>query len=255
MATAGGGIEAESRSDNLAELSRVAYEFESNLEDDLAPLEQLGRFLEGASLVSDPDNLDEGAGAVALMTVHSAKGLEFPVVFAVGMQDGLFPHDRSISDPDQLEEERRLFYVAITRSMKRLHISWDDTRMVGGYPYPQVPSRFLREIPERLVEHVGGRDSSRSGRWKGRGSPGGQSRSLAGGGGSFRRIVRQSGVEVGDRVRHSTLGVGRVLTISGRGARASATIFFPGLKAQRELMISAVEKLEGFGPDAASGFG
>ena len=255
MATAEGGIEAESRSDNLAELSRVAYEFESNLEEDLAPLEQLGRFLEGASLVSDPDNLDEGAGAVALMTVHSAKGLEFPAVFVVGMQDGLFPHERSISDPDQLEEERRLFYVAITRSMERLHLSWDDTRMVGGYPYPQVPSRFLREIPERLVVHVGGRDSSGSRRWARRGSPGGQPHAPIGGGRSFRRIVSQSGVEVGDRVRHSTLGVGRVLTISGQGARASATIFFPDLKAQRELMLSAVEKMEGFGPDAASRYG
>ena len=255
MATAEGGIEAESRSDNLAELSRVAYEFESNLEDDLAPLEQLGRFLEGTSLVSDPDNLDEGAGAVALMTVHSAKGLEFPAVFVVGMQDGLFPHERSISDPDQMEEERRLFYVAITRSMERLHLSWDDTRMVGGYPYPQIPSRFLREIPDRLVVHVGGRDSSESGRWAKRGSPGGQSQYSAGGGRSVRRIVRQSGVEVGDRVRHSTLGVGRVLTISGRGARASATIFFPDLKAQRELMLSTVEKMEGFGPDSVSRYG
>ena len=195
MATAEGGIEAESRSDNLAELSRVAYEFESNLEEDLAPLEQLGRFLEGASLVSDPDNLDEGAGAVALMTVHSAKGLEFPVVFVVGMQDGLFPHERSLSEPDQLEEERRLFYVAITRSMERLHLSWDDTRMVGGYPYPQIPSRFLREVPERLVEHVGGRDSSGSRRWERRGSPGGQTRSLVGG----RAFVPEDRKPVGGR--------------------------------------------------------
>ena len=252
MATAEGGIEAEGRSDNLAELSRVAYEFDSTLEDDLASLEQLGRFLEGASLVSDPDNLDEGAGAVALMTVHSAKGLEFPVVFVVGMQDGLFPHERSLSDPDQLEEERRLFYVAITRSMERLHLSWDDTRMVGGYPYPQVPSRFLREIPEQLVEHVGGPEHPRSAKGTARGSSAGRHHAPAGGGRSFRRIVRQSGVEVGDRVRHATLGVGRVLTISGHGARASASIFFPGLKAQRELMLSAVEKLDGFGPDAAS---
>ena len=143
------------------------------------------------------------------MTVHSAKGLEFPVVFLVGMQDGLFPHDRSISEPDQLEEERRLFYVAITRSMDRLHLSWDDTRMMGRYPSPQVPSRFLREIPERLVKHMGGPDSSRPGRWEGRGSlrvgspsPGVQGR-------SFRRIVSQSGFEVGDRVRHSAHGRGQ----------------------------------------------
>lgn len=247
MAAAEGGIEAESRSENLAELSRVAYEFDAVIEEDLRPLDQLGRFLEGASLVSDPDNLDEGAGAVALMTVHSAKGLEFPVVFVVGMQDGLFPHDRSISDPDQLEEERRLFYVAITRSRERLHLSWDDTRMVGGFPYPQTPSRFLREIPERLVEKVGKRPASRSGGgWSavtkaGLQAPGGEF-------GSSRGIVRRSGFEVGDRVRHPDWGMGRVLTISGRGVRASATIFFPGLKDRRELMLSAVERVAGFGP-------
>ena len=248
MATAEGGIEAESRSENLAELSRVAYEFDADLEEELTPTEQLGRFLEGASLVSDPDNLDEGAGAVALMTVHSAKGLEFPVVFVVGMQDGLFPHERSLSDPDQLEEERRLFYVAITRSMERLHLSWDDTRLVGGFPYPQTPSRFLREIPDRLVERVGGRQRFSSSAPTGGGSP-------AGGQGSFRseyrpvrRIVRQSGFEVGDRVRHPQLGTGRVLTISGQGPRASATIFFPESRERRELMLSTVERVEGFGP-------
>ncbi|MCE2526409.1 MAG: UvrD-helicase domain-containing protein [Actinomycetia bacterium] len=245
MATAAGGIEAEARSDNLAELSRVAYEFESSLEADLPPMERLGRFLEGASLVSDPDNLDEGAGAVALMTVHSAKGLEFSVVFVVGMQDGLFPHERSISDPDELEEERRLFYVAITRSMERLHLSWDDTRMVGGYPYPQVPSRFLREIPDRLVEKGGG-PAFQSG-----GNASTASAGLATSGGAvrpFRGIVRQSGFEVGDRVRHPDWGLGRVLTISGRGMRASATVFFPDLKERRELMLSVVERVSGFGP-------
>ena len=247
MATAAGGIEAESRSDNLAEMSRVAYEFEADLEEDLPPLERLGRFLEGASLVSDPDNLDEGAGAVALMTVHSAKGLEFPVVFVVGMQDGLFPHDRSIADPDQLEEERRLFYVAITRSMERLHLSWDDTRLVGGYPYPQTPSRFLREVPDHLVTKVGGRPPFRNG--------GSVTGGAAGGPGSSglaartpRGIVRRSGFEVGDRVRHPDLGLGRVLTISGQGKRASATIFFPDSRERRELMLSAVEKVSGFGP-------
>ncbi len=248
MATAEGGLEAESRSDNLAELSRVAYEFEAGLEEDTAPMERLGRFLEGASLVSDTDNLDEGAGAVALMTVHSAKGLEFPVVFVVGLQDGLFPHDRSIADPDELEEERRLFYVAMTRSMERLHLSWDDTRMVGGFPYPQTPSRFLREIPDRLVEKVGGRPSLRPVTAASAGSSqGARGRPLAGSK-PPRGIVRRSGFEVGDRVRHPDLGTGRVLTISGQGMRASATIFFPGLRERRELMLSAVERVQGFGP-------
>jgi DNA helicase-2/ATP-dependent DNA helicase PcrA len=247
MATAAGGIEAESRSDNLAELSRVAYEFESDSELDLPPLDRLGRFLEGASLVSDTDNLDEGAGAVALMTVHSAKGLEFPVVFVVGMQDGLFPHDRSIADPDQLEEERRLFYVAMTRSMERLHLSWDDTRMVGGYPYPQTPSRFLREIPDHLVERVGGRTAYRNGGpVTGTGAPHLQTSGMAAR--ASKGIVRRSGFEVGDRVKHPDWGLGRVLTISGEGKRASATIFFPDLRERRELMLSAVKKVGGFGP-------
>ena len=246
MAAAEGGIEAQGRTENLAELSRVAYEFDTVVEQDLSPMEKLGRFLEGASLVSDADNLDEGAGAVALMTVHSAKGLEFPVVFVAGMQDGLFPHDRSISDPDQLEEERRLFYVAITRSMERLHLSWDDTRMVGGFPYPQAPSRFLGEIPDRLVKKLGGGPAGgRARRWH-RGPATGLPTASAKGRPS-RRGARRSGLQVGDRVRHPDWGSGRVLTISGQGGRASATVFFPDLKERRELMLSAVEKVEGFG--------
>ncbi len=246
MSAAEGGIEAESRTENLAELSRVAYEFDDFSEEDLPPMEQLGRFLEGASLVSDTDNLDEGAGAVALMTVHSAKGLEFPVVFVVGMQDGLFPHERSIADPDQLEEERRLFYVAITRSMERLHLSWDDTRMVGGFPYPQTPSRFLREIPDRLVKLVGGGMARRRGKGR-RGGP--AARPVTGAAiRSGRQITRRSGFEVGDRVQHPDWGFGRVLTISGRGGRASATVFFPDLRERRELMLTAVERVGGFGP-------
>ena len=241
MAAAEGGIEAEGRTENLAELARVAYEFDGASGEELSAMDRLGRFLEGASLVSDPDNLDEGAGAVALMTVHSAKGLEFPVVFVVGMQDGLFPHERSISDPDQLEEERRLFYVAVTRSMQKLHLSWDDTRMVGGFPYPQTPSRFLREIPDRLVKLVGGKPASRrSARVRGVShrrprAPGAAARAGKG-------VMRRSGLQVGDRVRHPDWGLGRVLTISGQGGRASATVFFPNLKERRELMLSAVEK-------------
>ncbi len=241
MAAAEGGIEAEGRTENLAELARVAYEFDGASGEELSAMDRLGRFLEGASLVSDPDNLDEGAGAVALMTVHSAKGLEFPVVFVVGMQDGLFPHERSISDPDQLEEERRLFYVAVTRSMQKLHLSWDDTRMVGGFPYPQTPSRFLREIPDRLVKLVGGKPASR-GSARVRGASHRRPRAPGAAARAGKGVMRRSGLQVGDRVRHPDWGLGRVLTISGQGGRASATVFFPNLKERRELMLSAVEK-------------
>ena len=117
--------------------------------------------------------------------------------------------------------------------------------MVGGFPYPQVPSRFLREIPDRLLEKVGG-PAFRSGRQGRTGSVGFTTSPAAVR--STRGIVRRSGFEVGDRVRHPDWGLGRVLTISGQGGRASATVFFPDLKERRELMLSAVERVQGFGP-------
>jgi DNA helicase-2/ATP-dependent DNA helicase PcrA len=146
-------IEAEGRIENLAELVGSAREFTDSAE-----------FLEQVSLVADTDQLDDDDSNVVLMTIHSAKGLEFPVVFCIGMEDGVFPHLRSVAEPDQLEEERRLAYVAITRARERLYLThaWCRT-LFGGTQY-NPPSRFLDEIPGDLVHHVQGarRGSRRS---------------------------------------------------------------------------------------------
>lgn len=138
-----GTEEGEMRWENIEELKSVAERSE-NLEE----------FLENVSLVSDIDNYDQKAEAVTLMTLHNAKGLEFPVVFMVGMEEGLFPHARSFMDPSQLEEERRLCYVGMTRACKRLYLSWAESRMIYGTVSQSQPSRFLSDIPEELVERI-----------------------------------------------------------------------------------------------------
>jgi DNA helicase-2/ATP-dependent DNA helicase PcrA len=160
-------VEAEGRLENLAELVGAAQEATG-----------VDEFLEQVSLVADTDDLDDDDSSVVLMTLHSAKGLEFPTVFLVGMEDGVFPHLRSIGEPDQLEEERRLAYVGITRAMQRLYLThaWART-LYGGTQY-NPPSRFLDEIPEALVQQVAG--SRRGSR---RSSGAGGAAGAAGGGG------------------------------------------------------------------------
>jgi DNA helicase-2/ATP-dependent DNA helicase PcrA len=144
-------IESEGRIENLAELVGAARDFNS-----------VDEFLEQVSLVADTDDLEnEDESSVVLMTLHSAKGLEYPVVFLVGLEDGVFPHLRSIGEPDQLEEERRLAYVGITRARERLYLThaWART-LYGGTQY-NPPSRFLDEIPDGLVSEIKNRRGSR----------------------------------------------------------------------------------------------
>ncbi|MBI2263342.1 UvrD-helicase domain-containing protein [Candidatus Berkelbacteria bacterium] len=138
-----GTLEGESRFENLKELKNVAAESE-RLED----------FLERVALVSDVDNLESKSDAVHLMTLHCAKGLEFPVVFILGLEEGLFPHSRSLMEPAELEEERRLFYVGLTRAMKRLYLTFAKKRRIFGNIGSSLPSRFLSEIPGHLMEEV-----------------------------------------------------------------------------------------------------
>jgi DNA helicase II / ATP-dependent DNA helicase PcrA len=141
--------EAESRLGNLMELVNAAA-------DAAERGETVADFLDHAALVADSDNLDEAA-QVSLLTLHNAKGLEFPVVFLAGMEEGLFPHMRSLDSEAQMEEERRLCYVGMTRAERRLFISWARfrRRFGGGQPEPSIPSRFLNEIPRTLVEFSG----------------------------------------------------------------------------------------------------
>jgi DNA helicase-2/ATP-dependent DNA helicase PcrA len=224
-------IEAEGRLENLAELVGGARDFES-----------VDAYLEQVGLVADTDELDSDDSSVVLMTLHSAKGLEFPVVFLVGMEDGVFPHLRSIGEPDQLEEERRLAYVGITRARERLYLTHAWSRTLYGSTQYNPPSRFLDEIPESLVEHVEGsrrgsrRSSATESGW--RGSPRGRDWE------SHReRVVDQAlaptppapsgadqlGLAVGDDVRHATFGDGVIQRIEGTGDKAQAHVHFAGV--------------------------
>ncbi len=148
-------IEAEGRLENLAELIGVARDFND-----------VNEFLEQVSLVADTDDLAEGADetSVVLMTLHSAKGLEFPSVFLIGLEDGVFPHLRSLGEPDELEEERRLAYVGITRARERLYLTNAWSRMLYGATQYNPPSRFLDEIPTRLLQHADGSRETRQAR-------------------------------------------------------------------------------------------
>ncbi|HEY4584615.1 MAG: DNA helicase PcrA [Acidimicrobiia bacterium] len=214
-------VEAMGRVENLRELVGVASEFEAANEgavigdeefDSLDNLRRLEIFLESTALVADIDEWDEGAGAVTLMTLHTAKGLEFPAVFIVGMEDGVFPHMRSLGDPSELEEERRLAYVGITRAQDSLYLTSAWSRMLFGGSNYNPPSRFLGEIPEGLMEKAGKRE---------RRSP--AERAAATG---PRTTVAPGEIGPGDRVRHDRWGLGTVREVVGAGDRAEAEVMF-----------------------------
>jgi DNA helicase-2/ATP-dependent DNA helicase PcrA len=226
------------RLDNLNELVSVAHEFsidranvaaletELDTEDeDVAQTGILAEFLERVSLVADSDDIPENdSGVVTLMTLHTAKGLEFPVVFVTGWEDGMFPHMRALGDPVELSEERRLAYVGITRARQRLYLSRAKVRSSWGQPMLNPESRFLREIPEDLID------------WR-RTDPGpgpGQSLSapVAGRFGPPRPAPTSAGkrpllvLAQGDRVNHDKYGLGRVEEVSGAGESAMSLIDF-----------------------------
>ncbi|MEX1217273.1 MAG: DNA helicase PcrA [Acidimicrobiales bacterium] len=257
-------VESEGRIENLSELVGAARDFGS-----------IDEFLEQVSLVADTDSLDDDDSSVVLMTLHSAKGLEFPCVFLIGMEDGIFPHMRTLAEPDQLEEERRLAYVGITRARKRLYLSHAWARTMFGSTQYNPPSRFLDEIPAQLVESVqGNRRQSRSASGSSSGSAwgsnrgsesgiwgsGGRSRSedddwsgpvIGGGGRTTRDEIRENalksaplapsgadaiGLKVGDDVRHGKFGEGVILGIEGAGDKAEAIVRFPGFGEKRLLL-------------------
>ncbi len=220
----------ETRVENLAELVAVAREFD-DARRETGEVIALEDFLEQVSLVADADEIPdteeaEQAGVVTLMTLHTAKGLEFPVVFLTGMEDGTFPHLRSLGDAKELEEERRLAYVGITRARERLHLSRAAVRSAWGAPQYNPPSRFLDEIPAELVD------------WE---------RELSGAAAAGRRDqrpavatlaarpgVRSPGnrpiiqLSPGDRVTHDTYGLGSVVRTMGEGDKTQAEVDFGG---------------------------
>ncbi|MDB4894607.1 MAG: ATP-dependent helicase [Firmicutes bacterium] len=149
-------LEGAGRLENLDELKGMAMEFEMPTGEDAEGLTQLDAFLATAALMTDIDKVAEGQDKVTMMTLHSAKGLEFPVVFLVGMEEGVFPHSRSLTDEEQMEEERRLCYVGMTRARRRLYVSSAACRTLWGQANYNSPSRFLQEIPDELLDVVGG---------------------------------------------------------------------------------------------------
>ncbi|MEQ0684426.1 DNA helicase PcrA [Mycobacterium tuberculosis] len=222
------------RLDNLNELVSVAHEFSTDREnaaalgpddEDVPDTGVLADFLERVSLVADADEIPEhGAGVVTLMTLHTAKGLEFPVVFVTGWEDGMFPHMRALDNPTELSEERRLAYVGITRARQRLYVSRAIVRSSWGQPMLNPESRFLREIPQERID------------WRRTAPKPSFSAPVSGAGrfGSARPPPTRSGasrrpllvLQVGDRVTHYKYGLGRVEEVSGVGESAMSLIDF-----------------------------
>ncbi|MEU3572649.1 DNA helicase PcrA [Kitasatospora sp. NPDC036755] len=264
----------ETRVENLQELASVALEYEQDPgerpdagEEGTPPVGSLADFLERVALVADsdqiPDEDEGGQGVITMMTLHTAKGLEFPVVFLTGMEDGIFPHMRALNQVKELEEERRLAYVGLTRARERLYLTRSVLRSAWGQPAYNPASRFLEEIPETLVEwkRTGAaqapvqRGYSSGSSWGKSSSGGGSSRSSssaspkAGWGQSARRggrMVEREAVSlaVGDRVTHDSFGLGTVVAVTGVGDRAQATVDF-GTDGRKQLLLryAPVEKL------------
>ncbi|MGY6587694.1 MAG: DNA helicase II [Wenzhouxiangella sp.] len=201
---------AEAREENLAELVRAADGFGQPFEDEQAGLSPMASFLAQAALEAGEHQAERWEDCVQLMTLHSAKGLEFPLVFLGGMEEGLFPHQKSIEDPSRLAEERRLCYVGMTRAMQRLVISHAESRMTHGQTNFSRPSRFLNEIPAELTEHLRPGLKTAPARPAGRGGPGAEA----------------GGLRLGSQVRHPRFGLGMVVTIEGQGENARIQINF-----------------------------
>jgi len=207
-----GTDEAEDRIQNVKELYNAVIQFQEENEDI-----SLQAFLQSAALSSDLDNLKEGQAAVSLMTLHSSKGLEFPVVFLVGLEQGLFPNYRSINDPKSLEEERRLCYVGITRAKERLYLSHARERRLYGSREPAMRSQFLDELPAELLTS-GQKSNSRVGRSSSK-------TNLT----KNDQLTENQIWQIGDTVLHKTFGNGEITHVFGEGTKISVAIKFPGL--------------------------
>ena len=229
----------EGRVENLQELVSVAAEYEASEVDAGEEISLLG-FLEDVSLVADSDQIPDGqdhGGVVTMMTLHTAKGLEFPTVFLTGMEEGIFPHSRTLGERTEIEEERRLAYVGLTRARKRLYLSRSEYRTSWGAPTYNAPSRFLAEIPEGVISWnaVSASTKARTGAPWTFGPP---PRATG------RKVESTIVLAIGDRVSHDTFGLGKVIGVAGEGDRAEATIDF-GTSGEKRLLLryAPVERL------------
>lgn len=236
--------EAESRLENLQELVSVTAEYDATAE---AP--SLAEFMESVALVADVDNLSEGGDAVTLMTLHSAKGLEFPIVYLVGMEEGVFPHSRSLTDDAELAEERRLCYVGMTRAREELHLTHAHRRALYGQPNFAKRSRFIDEVsPELLVYGMEGGPGLRPTPPPGmrqvyQERSGTYSVSEPRGATPLRGPSWTPPFQVGDKVRHGKFGMGVVVACSPLKGDAEVTVAFPGVIGVKKL-VQSIAKLE-----------
>jgi DNA helicase-2/ATP-dependent DNA helicase PcrA len=242
-------LEALSRAENVREFVTVAQEFES-LDEDM----DLGGFLERIALITDIDRYDAGEDSVTLMTLHNAKGLEFPVVFLTGMEEGVFPHHRAMTDTEELEEERRLCYVGITRARERVYLTSAMARTMYGQTSFNLASRFLAEVPNELTVSAGtslgvaeagsalagagqvwrggaGRAKGRGG-WRDTGASQGLGEAPVRKGGKAAPVI---GYAVGDSVRHRQFGDGVIVAVK---APDQVTVAFEGGVGTKTLLAS-----------------
>ncbi|MGE8386319.1 MAG: DNA helicase II, partial [Pseudomonas putida] len=210
------GEKGQARVENLEELVSAARNFESTDED--ADLSPLSAFLGHASLEAGDTQADEHEDSVQLMTLHSAKGLEFPYVFLVGMEEGLFPHKMSLEEPGRLEEERRLAYVGITRAMRQLVMTYAETRRLYGSETYNKVSRFVREIPAGLIQEV--RLSNSVSR------PFSGAKTATNSNLFANANIPQTAFNLGQRVQHAVFGEGVILNFEGSGAQARVQVNF-----------------------------
>ena len=226
-----GDDRGESRLDNLDELISAARGFEQEWDDD-GEMDVLTAFLSHAALEAGEGQADDWEDCVQLMTLHSAKGLEFPVVFLAGLEEGLFPHRMSAEDPERLEEERRLCYVGMTRARERLFLSWAEKRRLHGSDNFCAPSRFLREVPEEFQHQIRTRVSvSRP--------------QMAVRRGLIDQQPEAGGLRLGQPVRHAKFGDGVVLQYEGQGPSARVQVNFSSVGAK--WLVAAYAKLEPVG--------
>jgi DNA helicase-2/ATP-dependent DNA helicase PcrA len=212
------GADGEERWDNILELRTVAAGYK-----DLEPREALAAFLEEVALVSDVDELDEKVDAATLITLHQAKGLEFPVVFIVGMEEGVLPHFKSLPDPEQMEEERRLCYVGITRAEEKVYLVYTLRRSLMGSSAHNPPSRFLKDIPPHLIVSPG---------LQGAQAAHGQKMS------SVSPLPSKPAFKAGEHVSHAMFGEGIVVNCLASGDDHEVTIAFKGEAGIKRFLLS-----------------
>ncbi len=223
-------VKGETRADNIKEFIASTQEFSEVYYDEFGKEPKLSQFLQEITLLTDLDNMEEEEDAVSLMTMHNAKGLEFRYVFVVGLENGLIPHRNSLEDPAQIEEERRLFYVAMTRTMEKLFMTYADSRRMYAQTLPNLPSTFIEEIPEEFIEQHDFTPNNRSNVVK-------NNKYIK----KHDWNTKHNEFSIGQKVSHKKFGKGKILSVRNDGDATKLTISFQDGKLKK-IISDYVEK-------------